>query len=282
MRPDPPSARLFQRAAALWVLGFTLSAYGGPDQMNVMMRSPAYLPPGPLRWLTHLFPSLPDGWDVIAVLIAVPALLALCLRELLRPSRWWSAMIIWFLHTNLMNNAWLAGSGGQQLMANALFWCIFLPLRRGDGEPRVVAVAAFWIIRLQVPLAYAATGLHKLMGAHWLDGTALAIAATDDAFGPAWIAGFPLAARLLTWSILLFQLSFPIAVWIGRLRPWWLLFGAAFHLATALWMDIPEMGLAFIACYAAWLDGACLARAAAMVHRGRSWLPFRADGRRMR
>jgi ABC-type amino acid transport system permease subunit len=31
-------------------------------------------------------------------------------------------------------------------------------------------------------------------------------------------------------------------------------FGIAFHLGTAVFIGIPQMGLAFIACYAVWLD----------------------------
>ena len=64
----------------------------------------------------------------------------------------------------------------------------------------------------------------------------------------------PVLAVALTYSVLLFQLTFPFAVWWRRTRVPWMLFGIAFHLGTALWMDIPEMGLAFIVAYASWLD----------------------------
>ncbi|MBK8227218.1 MAG: hypothetical protein IPK70_08575 [Flavobacteriales bacterium] len=157
--------------------------------------------------------------------------------------------LIWLLYLNVMNTGWLSSSGGQQLMANVLFWCTFLSAR----DERLKAIG-FWAIRLQLLLAYTATGLHKLTGTHWLDGTAMGIVATDPAYGPAWIASFPVLARLATYAVLLFQLSFPIAAWFRTLRLPWMAFGAAFHLGTAIWMDIPEMGLAFIACYAIWLD----------------------------
>jgi hypothetical protein len=155
---------------------------------------------------------------------------------------------LWWLYVNLMNTAWLAGSGGQQLMANVLFWNILL----ASGKTGLQQ-AAFWTIRLQLLLAYLSTGLYKLQGTHWVDGTALGIVATDAAFGPAWIARWPMVPHLITWAVLCFQLTFPLAVWWPRTRLPWMCFGIAFHLGTAIWMDIAEMGLAFIAVYTMWL-----------------------------
>lgn len=249
--------RLFQRTVLLWVIGFTCSAYWGVDALNAMGRSPLFVPPGPLKYVTHALALMPKGIDDLAVLVAVPVLLIVCLRDLLRAPRWWSAVLIWFLYTNLMNRAWLAGSGGQQLIANLLFWNILLCCKRtraGGGEALGWAFAAFWILRIQLVIAYLATGLHKLTGTHWLEGTAMGVVATDQAFGPAWIADHPLVASLSTWAVLLFQITFPIAVWFRRTRYAWMVVGILFHVGTTIWMDIPEMGLAFIAAYAIWFD----------------------------
>lgn len=248
------AVRLLQHAMLLWVIGFILSAYLGLDALNVMGLSPLYAPPGPLKFITHGLALLPDGINDIVVLIAIPMLLMLCLRDLFRAPRWWSALVIWFLYTNLMNKAWLAGSGGQQLIANLLFWNIPLSWTISRKEHQVVAFSAFWILRLQVLLAYFATGLHKLTGSLWLEGKALGVVATDTAFGPEWLAGMPALSIALTWSVLVFQLTFPLAVWFRVTRNAWMLFGIAFHLGTAVWMDIPEMGAAFIVAYSIWCD----------------------------
>jgi len=238
-----------------WVLGFSFFSWAGLEGSNVLNISPTWLPLGPLKFVTHGIAMLPDYAGVIVTLIAPWLLVLLSAIELWRPGSWWRTAVIWWLFLNLMNVAWLASSGGQQLMANVLFWCAFLAAR----DERLKAIG-FWAIRLQLLLAYAATGLHKLTGTHWLDGTAMGIAATDPAYGPAWIASFPLVATTATWAVLLFQITFPIAVWFRATRLPWMAFGALFHLATAIWMDIPEMGLAFIVCYTIWLDDDQLAR----------------------
>lgn len=261
------AVRLFGQALLLWVLGFTVSAWVGLDGINTMLGSPAFLPPGSLTLVTHTLLYLPAAWVGICAPIVAFILVLLCVHDLLRGSRWWTAMLIWWSYVNLMHVAWLAGSGGQHLISNLLFWNIILSL---NASPIALwaGPSAFWVIRLQVLLAYLATGMHKLSGTHWLDGSAMGIVATDAAFGPAWIAELPLFAAVLSWAVLLFQLTFPIAIWWPRTRLAWMLFGSLFHLGTALWMDIPEMAFAFLVAYTIWLDPN-------EVERLRGWLPFK-------
>lgn len=252
------SIRIFRSSVLVWVIGFVLSAYGSLDALNFMGRSPVYLPPGVFKYATHALAMLPKSLGDVLVLLIVPVLVLLCVHDLVRGSRWWTAFFIWFFYVNLMDRAWLAGSGGQQLIANLLFWNILLPCGSGSDQGTgswrsIIGHSAFWIVRFQLLLAYTATGLHKLTGVHWVDGTALGIVATDPAFGPMWVAEDPSIAALITWAVLLFQITFPLAVWLRSTRYVWLCIGCLFHLSTAVWMDIPEMGMAFIAAYPIWL-----------------------------
>lgn len=257
----------FRKALLLWVLGFIASAWVGLDGINTMLRSPVFLPTGPLTQITHALLYLPGPWVGVVAPVAAFVLVLLCIHDLLRGSRWWTALLIWWLYVNLMHLAWLAGSGGQYLIANLLFWNIFLSLN-GSPTGALAKAPAFWIIRMQVVLAYLTTGLHKLTGTHWLDGSAMGIVVTDTAFGPLWLTDVPLLAQLITWAVLLFQLTFTFAVWSRHTRIPWMLFGCIFHLGTALWMDIPDMALAFLMAYTIWLSPA-------EVDRIRSFHPFK-------
>ena len=258
------SIKLFRTAIHLWVIGYLLSALPEAEWLLEYPVSPA-LPaaPGPFAFFTHAFTTwLPSEWT----LVAVPVLLLVCVRNLLRPGRGWSALLVWMLYTSLMNRSWMAGSGGQQLMSNLLFWLIVVPDGSRPFAPNgwsaVLGTSAFWILRLQLLLAYAATGLHKLTGTHWIDGTAMGIVATDPAYGPAWLVHAPALAMAMTWAVLLFQLTFPIAVWFRRTRVPWMVAGILFHLGTALSLGIPEMAFAFIAAYPIWLSDDEAARVA--------------------
>ena len=246
------SAKLFRTAIHIWVIGFLLSALPASEWLwdqAVSPRLPAS--PGPFGFLTDAF-----GTWLPLPLLSVPVLLVLCVRNIIRPARWWSALLVWMLYTSLMNHAWMAGSGGQQLISNLLFWLIFLPhgSRPLIGLQEVTGTSAYWILRLQLLLTYAATALHKLTGIHWLDGTAMCIVATDPAYGPSALAHFPLLAIDMTWAVLLFQLTFPVAVWFRRTRVPWMVMGVLFHLGTAFSLGIPEMAFAFIAAYPIWFS----------------------------
>lgn len=253
---------LFQRCLMLWVLGFLLSAYSTVDGLEVMDWS---MPYGVLGGIARITNWLCDHHDepALAPLLAL-ATIALAALELLRGPSWWRALLIWMFYVNLMNNAWLASSGGQQLIANVLFWNILLAAPGASNAAFVAKEVGFWAIRLQLLVAYLATALHKATGHSWPDGTALGIIATDPAFASPWLAAHPAAAQWLTWCTLLFQLTFPLAVWFLRTRYVWLVAGLAFHLLTAFWMDIPEMGLAFLVVYTLWLDEGFIQRSSVL------------------
>ena len=251
------SVWLFQKMIHLWLLGFLFSALGTAEWLWVYPVSPPLPVPGRLSWVTHFLSA--NGTEGL-VQLALVMLVLLSIYNLFRPMRWWSALVVWLCYTNLMNLAWMAGSGGQQLMANVLFWNILLSLGRENARSEIASTSAFWIIRIQLILAYFVTGIYKLTGTSWLDGTAVGIAVTDGAFGPEWLAHFSVITMLITWSVLALQFILPVAVWFRRTRVPILLIGATFHLATALFMGIPEMAFAFIAVYAIWLSDAESAR----------------------
>ena len=253
MTEQRSSIRLFQLALHGWVLAFLISALPAMGDLWLAPISPPVLPSGPFTVLTH---ALGLWLPRMAVFPMVALAIGLCLTALFRPTRWWSAALIWVVYVNLMHSAWLAGSGGQQLVANLLFWNILLSLPTTSAIGTWFSTAAFWMIRGQLLLAYAVTGMHKLTGHHWIDGTSLGIVATDAAFGPSWMAAVPVLAQFITWCVLVFQFTFPLAVWFRPTRLPWMAFGAIFHVGTAVWMDIPEMGFAFLAAYPIWLSKA--------------------------
>ena len=250
------TVHLFQRMLHAWVLGFLLTA----------------LPVADLLWLDPVSPELPyTGWRYQLVhplgswlpMAMAPVLLVITLF-LAAWGAWRGAAplrsaLLWFGYTALMHLAFTASSGGQQLIANLLWWSIplaFVPQGAAppDGLRAGLGALGLWAIRLQLLLAYLATALHKLTGTAWVDGTAMGIVATDPAFGPAWLAGFPGLAAGLTGAVLAFQPTFPLAVWWRRTRLPWMAFGVLFHGATAVWMDVPEMAFAFLVAYLSWLS----------------------------
>ena len=181
---------------------------------------------------------------------------------LIRQHRWWLALITWFLFRIITHRAWLASNGGIQLMENMLLWSALMTTPRTSD---LVPTFSFWAARLQLLLVYFATAAHKFTGTMWLDGSAVMRVALDPTFHLHWLSAFPHLCAILTFATLAFMSLFPFAVWapapkrsgVGAwktTRRAFLLIGAAFHMSTAVFMDIPQMGFAFIACYAIWLS----------------------------
>jgi Vitamin K-dependent gamma-carboxylase len=147
-------------------------------------------------------------------------------------------------------------SGAETLANLLLLWCLFLPLNRYwsvdaalDPSPRnrPHPELPFWVLRLQIASLYLFSGLLKVMGAPWREGTAIAAALSDNIFGAT-----PLARVLLTdASVLLpvanylvigFQLVFALLIycpWHNNITRATALLGAAFlHVAFIFCLNV--------------------------------------------
>jgi hypothetical protein len=97
-----------------------------------------------------------------------------------------------------------------------------------------------WAVRLLqyfMVLVMFATGLYKLSGAPWRDGTALYyVARIDDLWGrfpvPHYFFDTPWTVRAMTWSVLYVELAIPFLIWFPQARRFSLLVLLAFHLSN--------------------------------------------------
>jgi len=101
-----------------------------------------------------------------------------------------------------------------------------------------------WPIRLlfvQMILIYFMNGLYKACGTAWLDGSSLHFVLGDVAlarFSQAWLPLAPIVIRLLTWSVLAWELTFPVLVLWNWPRRFALFFGVMFHLGIWATMEL--------------------------------------------
>lgn len=253
MRPEY-SIRLFQCAVYAWLVVYLLAILFTGEA--VWSNAPVQLfrpDHGVWRFTTRWDVARFSPWmmHVIAVVALVIALI------LIRGHRWWLGLAVWLLFRIITHRTWLASNGGVQLMENMLIWCALM----GKSAHPFVSTTAFWVARLQLLVAYAGAAAHKFTGTSWLDGSAVMRVAQDPGFNLGWLSGSPTLCTGITYATLGFMTLFPFAVWWPPVRRWFLGIGVLFHLSTAIFMGIPQMGLAFIACYAIWLDEATASKA---------------------
>jgi hypothetical protein len=119
-----------------------------------------------------------------------------------------------------------------------------------------VLEAALWFIALQACLSYATSGIAKLSGRAWRDGTGLVGILSTRTYGmPALatlLARSPVLATGVSWIIIAGEALFPLVFVVpDRWIPALLAGGLAFHVACAIVMGLNTFVWAFAATYPA-------------------------------
>lgn len=116
---------------------------------------------------------------------------------------------------------------------------------RRQGRPLPDAsVHAHWpfqLLFIELAAFYFQAGLAKMQGAGlaWADGYTLQFhllhKGTEEGM---WLASHLGLCAVLSAAVLAFELGFPLAIVVGRLRPWFLAGGLLFHLGTSVFLDV--------------------------------------------
>ena len=131
----------------------------------------------------------------------------------------------------------------------------------GIPEPSIAANLALRLIQLHLVIIYGMAGLAKLRGEPWWDGTAvwgLIAAGEFRLFDLTWLAAFPGLIQLGTHLGLLMELSYPILIWIPRLRPLVIAFVVLMHLGIGVMLGLIEFSLAMVVGNLAFISGSWL------------------------
>lgn len=120
----------------------------------------------------------------------------------------------------------LSGAGGW---ASVDAW---RAARRGRPLPSVVSGWALRLLQFHVSMIYVAAAWHRIDDAAWIRGEMV-----YEAMSNTWYTRLPYldlqpwqpVLRLMTWATELAELAAPVALWIPRLRPWWVAALIALH-----------------------------------------------------
>lgn len=167
--------------------------------------------------------------------------------------------LIWFFISNLNNKIYPALTGGDYLLNQFLFFNCFLSLsfrvngKWQDALKICLHNMAIVAVMIQVCLVYFLSALAKLDDPEWLGGNAIvsvsqirhfslyAFLNDDVSFKPLFV--------FLNYFVLVYQLLFPLFVWIGKLKKFLLITGVLMHVYIALVMGLVEFGAIMILAY---------------------------------
>jgi uncharacterized membrane protein YphA (DoxX/SURF4 family) len=137
----------------------------------------------------------------------------------------------------------------------------WLARRRGANDGVLGAVtypiAPLWLIRVQVALVYLSSGLWKLFNDQWRDGSAVHYVFSNNVYqrfryqvppGLDWLT------TLLTYSVLLWEISFGLMVLYRPTRRIAIIVGVMMHLGMLIAIEIGPFGWVMLASYVAFLE----------------------------
>lgn len=183
-----------------------------------------------------------------------------------------STVIAFILHISFMHRMLIIAYGVDLISVFFLFFLCFSDLRTSSlaGENQVgsdvrslMGSVAYRLAQLQLCLIYAFGGCEKLRGSHWWQGEAVwdMMANIQIArFDATWLAHFPSLIVIMTFAALIWEIYFPVLVWVKVLRPYVLLMGVIMHLTIMIAVDLPYFSLLMISTYVLFLEPAQVTR----------------------
>lgn len=127
------------------------------------------------------------------------------------------------------------------------------PDRIKNNKCDIFSSAGARLIQIQICIIYCFTGLHKLKGASWWDGSALWLALGNRQYAISdftWFSHWPLIVAMMGYMTLIFEIYFFVFVWNSRTKPYVLIAGVLFHVGIALTMGIWSFAGVMISVYA--------------------------------
>ncbi len=231
-----------------------------PKALSVQILPEGFRPPWQLTFW-------PDAWVGTVHLFFVLCLLMVFLGFFSRIFAW----IAVYLHVSFLYRNYGVAFGVDQITS---FFLVYLAFTQSDAR---LSVRSWWrqkkgklplggdtlttvfyrLIQLQLCVIYAYSGMEKLRGASWWDGTALWSVFANSQFVIAdltWMRHLPFLIVAISFSTILFEIYFPVLVWGKKSRPYVLAAGVLFHSGIAIVMALWSFAVVMLSPYVLFLS----------------------------
>lgn len=187
----------------------------------------------------------------------VAAILFLIVALVVKPNYFTTILFFWLTFNLYIINLPFANGADLVLFMLAL-WCIPISTwPRLVSEPastiqKAVHNAGIILCQLQLVFIYLVSGWDKLISEMWRSGQAFDyIIHLDTLYNPVFAGAFdnPFLQLILSWTTILFELTFVILVWIERSRLLMLTAGVFFHLFIWIVISLPDFASVMIVSY---------------------------------
>lgn len=166
--------------------------------------------------------------------------------------------VLFIIHALTMIRSLGSFNGGSDSMTSILLLATLLGLL----FPRSLASICLWYMALQLCISYFKAGWVKIKNSNWRRGEALSYFVESESYEQSRaisrIFNSPLKTLLISWVIIIFELSFPIAFLNQHIAMGFIAIGILFHLGNAYIFGLNRFLYAWLAAYPAlyWCAGA--------------------------
>jgi len=257
----PHSIRLLRKLVYAWFLVNTLillpksGEFWGPDALIPKIDA-SVTDKNPLLYLLNSPAVAPFYFWFITLQIVLLIAGILCVYPR------FVSVLIYIVTLNLDNKAYVILDGGNNLMQLILLYMILMdpsvPKNKYKGRllnqlNNAISNCCFYMVRFQVVVVYLVSGLAKVTGVLWQNGTALYYTLNVDEYShpiaKKLVSSYPVLSVLGSYATLMYQLSFPWLVWNRKIRTYLLAFGTFIHIQISFVMGLFMFGFAIAVSY---------------------------------
>lgn len=154
-------------------------------------------------------------------------------------------LLLWFLLINLHNALYISLSGGDYLLQQLVLCSLFLKKENASAltTARIIHNLSAVALVLQISFMYTVAGITKLMNVEWLNGDALYYILQVSDFNTFDLQLPNLVLKCLSYTIIIYQLGFPVFIWVKPIKRPFLWLGASIHLFIAVGLGLFAFGL---------------------------------------
>jgi hypothetical protein len=251
--------KLFRGSLLVFIFLYVLQflpialAYFGPNNYMVPYYKSSNILLKPLNLLEGTLYSKYYLFFLYGILVSILAFFFLPLKRL-------SLIITYILLMNLYHKTAPLQNGGFSSLTMVLFMLLFIDEEAKNTEniywktiKITIANFTFLALKLQVVFLYLVASYYKMQGETWIDGTAFFYVLYNDMYTHPWFTNLfidnTFVIKSVSWFTLLFQLSFPVLVWIKKTKNVMLVAGIFLHVMIAWVMGIVDFGIIMILMY---------------------------------
>jgi hypothetical protein len=125
-------------------------------------------------------------------------------------------------------------------------------MKKSDKKQGAISHIAWRLMQVQICVIYSYSGMEKLKGTRWWDGSAIwdvLSMGTMQRWDLSFVAHIPILLSVAVYVVLFWEVYFAILIWNPKFRLPMLFYGFIMHLGIFLFMNLPSFGFMMISMY---------------------------------